>query len=269
MSDAPQGPGWWLGQDGKYYPPAAPAQPGPYPPHYLPGPGPGLPPAKKKGLPTGVIAAIIVVPLALLFFAALLTSPSSKSQVATGPTTSAVALSSGAEKEQQVSQPAGQAPTTPPTSAKAAEAGMSQAAPAPIGTEVSPALGWGVKVESANLDATAEILAQSKYNTPSTGKQYLTVTLTISNHSDKPEMAGANIQLSLLNLNGVAIDRSYSCMMNATDELDTSAQYQPGAVVTGRLCFEVTAEQALNAVLLAEPTFTLDKAKDQRFLALK
>lgn len=26
MSDAPQGPGWWLGTDGKWYPPATPAE---------------------------------------------------------------------------------------------------------------------------------------------------------------------------------------------------------------------------------------------------
>lgn len=28
MSDTPNGPDWWLGTDGKWYPPVAPAQPG-------------------------------------------------------------------------------------------------------------------------------------------------------------------------------------------------------------------------------------------------
>lgn len=52
MSDAPQGPGWWMGTDGKFYPPAAPP-----------------PPARKSGggclkavlLVGGVFAAAVVV----------------------------------------------------------------------------------------------------------------------------------------------------------------------------------------------------------------
>jgi Domain of unknown function (DUF4190) len=46
MSDAPQGPGWWLASDGKWYPPQPPAPPpAPVPPSgYGPPPGYGQPP---------------------------------------------------------------------------------------------------------------------------------------------------------------------------------------------------------------------------------
>jgi hypothetical protein len=68
MSDTPQGPGWWLASDGKYYPPeqAAPPQPPPRSPAPQPGPAsplvappPAAQPAKKGG--RGCIYALIAV----------------------------------------------------------------------------------------------------------------------------------------------------------------------------------------------------------------
>lgn len=57
MSDTPQGPGWWLASDGRYYPPEqhpSASQPGPTPPAVVapttPPPGPGVPPP-GPGLP--------------------------------------------------------------------------------------------------------------------------------------------------------------------------------------------------------------------------
>ena len=47
-----------------------------------------------------------------------------------------------------------------------------------------------------------------------------------------------------------------------------SADLQPGATITGNLCFEVSVAEASSAVLLAEPVFTLDEVKDQRFFSL-
>lgn len=55
MSDAPQGPGWWLASDGKYYPPqggAAAAPPVPAPPVPAP-PVPAPPGAPMGGMPMG------------------------------------------------------------------------------------------------------------------------------------------------------------------------------------------------------------------------
>lgn len=60
MSDAPQGPGWWLGQDGKYYPPSAvPGQP------------------RKQSKTSGLGKVIVLIGLLFIVFLAIaaLTSP--------------------------------------------------------------------------------------------------------------------------------------------------------------------------------------------------
>jgi hypothetical protein len=65
MSDTPQGPGWWLASDGKYYPPEQASQPKPPPPVPAPpAPGPdavGAPPAPKKSGGKGCLYAVIAV----------------------------------------------------------------------------------------------------------------------------------------------------------------------------------------------------------------
>ncbi len=58
MSDAPQGPGWWIGSDGKWYPPQGtppppPTVPAPYPPQYAPPGGPYAPPYSPPAAPYG------------------------------------------------------------------------------------------------------------------------------------------------------------------------------------------------------------------------
>src|SRR5579875_3415767 len=44
MSDRPQGPGWWLASDGRWYPPESRLAQPPPPPGYWPPPGYGPPP---------------------------------------------------------------------------------------------------------------------------------------------------------------------------------------------------------------------------------
>lgn len=55
MSDRPQGDGWWLASDGRYYPPDPSAVPTPsYPdPSAVPMPDPSVPPGGWSGAPTG------------------------------------------------------------------------------------------------------------------------------------------------------------------------------------------------------------------------
>jgi hypothetical protein len=63
MSDTPQGPGWWLASDGKYYAPEQAASPQPAPPPAAQPPAPESPtsqPVKKSG-GNGCIYALIAV----------------------------------------------------------------------------------------------------------------------------------------------------------------------------------------------------------------
>lgn len=79
MSDAPQGPGWWIASDGRWYPPdQAPPVP---PPHTWATPPAGPPP--RAGLSTGAIvalsAAAVVGLLAVLLGAAFFLGTESSS----------------------------------------------------------------------------------------------------------------------------------------------------------------------------------------------
>lgn len=229
---APQ-PGWYQAADGNWYPPQ--------------------PPPKKSTNPWMIIGWLVLGSLVLCGggcgLVVLLGASSSTSKVASNTAAPNVSTAS-----------------TPPTTAGP---GTSQASPAPVGTSVSPAKDWTIVVVSANRNANATVKGYNQFNVPAAGKVFVTVNIAVKNGSDKPETAGANMQVSALTAGGVSVDRAFGCLAGAPDELDLSgAQLQPGASAQGTICFEVSAADADGLVLLAEPTFTLDKAKDQRFLAL-
>ena len=143
----------------------------------------------------------------------------------------------------------------------------SQAKPIPMGTEVEVAKGWTVKVNSANLDAGAQAKQGNEFNTPSDGKQYVSVNVTITNKSDQPATPLGNVSLKLLPQSGVAADSAI--VADFPQEIDTMAQMQPGASVTGNLVFELTPADVMTAVMLGQSTFTLDAKKDQKFFAIR
>jgi len=95
------------------------------------------------------------------------------------------------------------------------------------------------------------------------------VNVTLANKSGKPSPAYVEVDISMLPPSGVAIDTSGMCSSYAAAGLDTMAQMQPGSVQTGDLCFEVKEAEIATSLLLAEPQFTLDDVKDQRFFAIQ
>jgi hypothetical protein len=172
-----------------------------------------------------------------------------------------LACSSGGVTSGSGGVPSGGGTTAPPGP------GSSAADPAPLGTEVTPAKGWPVKVNSANLDADADVAKAARYMTPSPGNKYVAVDITTTNGTGRPAAIGTGVTLKLLGSSGVAHDRAY--LTQYPKELDTMAQLQPGVTVSGMLVFEVPADEIPSLVLLAEPLLTLDENEDQRFLALK
>ncbi|MEX0766973.1 MAG: DUF4352 domain-containing protein [Microthrixaceae bacterium] len=142
-----------------------------------------------------------------------------------------------------------------------------QAAPIPIGTTVMVAEGWNVVVNSAEMDANATVAAINEYSTPDEGKQYVKVNLSITNNSDQPAAAFTNVSFSLLPLSGIAVDEAF--MSDLPDQISSTADMQPGATATGSMLFQVPVDQVAGTVLLAKSTFTLDEAKDQKFMAIQ
>jgi hypothetical protein len=219
--------------------------PPPVPPPAYPAPGPygpyGPPPRRRGG---GLVTALLVgggLLLGIVVVAALLAP---KDTLTSGPPTTAPAV------------------TARPTSTTTPGLSVDQAAP--LGTELSPAKGWAAKVTAVELDADATMAANSFLSRPGRGQQFVLVTVQVTNQGAKPASV-TEMKASLLTPDGVA----HGVAWNPTpDRLDTFAQLQPGATVSGNLAFEVPKAQAAGAVLLAEPLFTLDQRKDQRFFAL-
>ncbi len=142
----------------------------------------------------------------------------------------------------------------------------SQSAPIPVGTSATVAKGWDVKVNSANLNANADMTAANEFNTPTAGSQYVSVNVSLTNSSDKPDVPFVNVKLTLLPKSGVAISTTF--VAGVAGEIEPTAQMQPGATATGVFVFEVPTADVVGVVLLGEPEFTLDTTKDQKFFAL-
>jgi len=151
--------------------------------------------------------------------------------------------------------------TTPPPAAS------TQQNPIPLGTDVEVAAGWNLKVNSAELNANATVAAANQFNKPEPGKQFVLVNVTITNRSDQPSAPFTNLKVSLLPPSGVAADSAFAAAIPG--EIDTTAQMQPGASITGVIPFQVPTADVTATVLLGQSVFTLDAKKDQKFFAIQ
>jgi hypothetical protein len=233
------------GQSAGYPPPG----PGSYPQPQGYGPPPAPP---EKGRSKALIALLccIGLPIALVVVVAVVAAVAPKdNKTSTSPSTEAAG------------QPAaGDDGTSGP--------GATKDDPVPIGTEVTPAKNWTIKVNTANLDAGAELARANQFNKPRiAGNKLITVNVTIHNGSDKPGMAMTEMKVGALPPSGVKVDQSFA--IAGVDTLNPAAQLQPGASVTGTLVFELPVADIPTTVLLAEPQFSLDENEDQRFLAIR
>lgn len=248
----PPGPGSHTSPPPQFQPPGYGPPPGP--PSGYGGPPPG-PPA-KKGTSKALIALLSCVGLFIAFIVvvAVVAAIAPKDSTTTAGTPASTAAG----------DPSAAAPSTV---APANEPGATLADPAPIGTEVNPAKGWPLKVNSAVLNADADFAKANQYNRPEAGKQFVVVNLTTTNGTGKPAMLMTAVKLSLIGPSGIAIDRTF--YPTPPNELKPDAQMQPGATATGNIVFQVPKSDVGQVALLAEPQFTLDENEDQRFLAIQ
>lgn len=234
--------------DPQGYPPPAPGQ---YPPNYQQPYQQGPPP--KKGTSKALIGLLacggLFVAFIILIAVVVAVAPKD-TNTTTNPTTGAAGQPTGDDDD------------------NAAGVGSTKDNPAPIGTEVTPAKDWTIKVNTANLDAGADLAKANQFNKPRVaGNKLITVNVTIHNGSDKPGMAMTSMKVGALPPSGVKVDQSFA--IAGVDTLNPSAQLQPGASVTGTLVYELAPADIASTVLLAEPQFTIDENEDQRFLAIQ
>lgn len=219
------------------------------------------PPPQKKSNTAVLVIVVLVVLLCVVPVGGIGAITMLGRSVTTTTTTTRLGASGGGTLPSSGAQADGQAGA--PTGV-----GTSKENLVPVGTGIEVAKGWTVQVNSAQRNANDLLAAENRFSKPDAGKQFLVVNASIKNGSGKPGSAGINVKASLLPPSGVAIDSFSSCGLTVPDSLSMSADLQPGATITGNLCFEVSVAEASSAVLLAEPEFTLDEVKDQRFFSL-
>lgn len=238
------------------YPPPGPQNYQQPPPGYAQGPPPGYPqgPPPKKGtskLLIGLFACGGLFVAFIILITVIAAIGSNSNNTSTNATTGA-----------------GGQPAARDDGGGSGGPGSSKDNPAPVGTNVVVAKGWTLKVNSANLDAGAELAKANQFNKPRLAtNKFVTVNVTVTNGSDKPGMAMIEMKVGALPPSGVKVDPSL--MVAGVDTLNPTAQLQPGASVTGTLVFELAPADIPSTVLLAEPQFTLDENEDQRFLAIQ
>ena len=285
MSDVSQGHGWWQASDGKWYPPeqhpnAAPAAPPPpspgswapadqgwgthMPPAGQPGaygapyqqPAPAGPPPQQqksnKGLWIG-LAAVVIIPIVGVWGCIALVREGTEAAVTGAADAVGDAVDEGLNSNDATAEGGGEAGT--------------EEDPLPVGTEADLGNGWRVTVNSANLDATAEVVAADDFNSePDEGMRYVAVELTLTLDAEADREAPVfGVDLGLWGSD--QIERSDNTIgVSLADGIDWMSEMAPGTSVTAREVFEVGAAET-DLVLLAEPTLSFDRS--EAWLALQ
>ena len=119
--------------------------------------------------------------------------------------------------------------------------------PYPIGTAVTTSGGWRVKVNSATIDATAEVEAVHNQPPPPAGAQYSLVNLTMTSVGGGSADLGDFLS-SQQQMQGSAKYTPDACEPPQPD-LGTVGQVSSGTTVTGNLCYEIATNDAPTLML--------------------
>jgi hypothetical protein len=127
--------------------------------------------------------------------------------------------------------------------------------PYPLGTPVQLAQGWSVKVNSAIINANAQVEAVNGNVPPPAGKQYSLVNLSMT-YTDSGSGDLGLFAKSYLVTEGaghVSYAADYQCTTPAPD-LGVVGQVLSGQTETGNLCFVVASNDASTLRLNGPPT---------------
>jgi len=248
MSDASQGPGWWLASDGKWYPPnqattqtvpqgadpppqwgAAPTPP----PQYAP----GTPPKKSKTLRN----VLIIVGVFLVLMVG-----------------GCVALIAGGTKAVNDELNENEAKTSGGDSAGTRED------PLAFGTEVDLGNGWRVTVNSVDLNGDAAVAAANPFNSPApAGQKYIVVNATAafggSGETDT-EAPFVGVSWSVFGSGGEEHRTIDSIAVPPDPAFDGTKDLVKGGSTTGNIAFTVNTDET-DLVLRVQPVFSLDETE--------
>jgi hypothetical protein len=148
--------------------------------------------------------------------------------------------------------------------------GTSRAEAVEIGTSVQTG-DAEVAIVEANLDADAQILAQSDFaDPPAAGNRYVLVTVSVSHVGSADGNESLDVSTSDFKLTGSGnviydgFDQDTSC---GFIEGEISGEIFPGGELEGHVCFQVP-ESETDLILIAQPFFSFED-EDRRYLRLE
>lgn len=279
MSDTSQGHGWWQASDGRWYPPeqhpdATPTTPpvvasgvpaGAYGTPFQGAAPHSSPPSQQKKsnkgiwITLGVVLAVVVI--GVWGCLALISAGTEAVVDGAANAVEGVAGEVGEELEKELNE-------NDATAVGGGDAGT-EAEPLPLGTEADLGNGWRIRVDSANLNATADVLAADEFNQePSEGMRYAVVSVTMFFDGDgtkQRESPALGLDVSLWGSDRVERSESF-VMASLDDEIDSMSDIAAGSSLTGTAVFEVGANET-DLALLATPTISFDRT--EAWLALE
>lgn len=124
--------------------------------------------------------------------------------------------------------------------------------PLPIGTAVSDDE-WTVVINSVNLNATDEILAENQFNdVPDEGQVYIMANVTVTYTGTDPEGSIPFTSIAYVTPDGNTIN-TYDAMAVTPDRLEEYNTLYEGASESGNIAFLVPAERVEEGTLTVSP----------------
>ena len=134
-----------------------------------------------------------------------------------------------------------------------------RANPYPLGTEVSSSE-WSVTINSVDLDATDEVLAENQFNEePEDGHNYILISVTAEYTGPDAEGATPWVSIDYVSAQGNTFDSTDSLAV-APDAFDRVGTLYEGASATGNLVLHIPSEDAEDGVLSVSPEMFSDTA---------
>ncbi len=139
--------------------------------------------------------------------------------------------------------------------------------PAPLGKAIEVA-GWEITVNSANPDATDDILAEDDFiDPPDDGHVFYSINITakyVGDGQNDSQSIFQSLNWGAVGDSAVAYDfyNDACTYFSLPDALDDSAEVFEGGQVTGNICFSVTEDDAGSLQLYAEESFSFDGVRE-------
>jgi hypothetical protein len=142
--------------------------------------------------------------------------------------------------------------------------------PLRFGTSVTPAKGWSVEVNAAELRADDTMSNANDDNfRPEAGKHYVLANLTVTNGTDQPGIWSTQLQFSLHTTAGADISEDSCRSSTPPSSLLSAGAMRPGATATGNVCFEASDAELEDAVLLVAPADPASAEGGRQYLSLR